>query len=114
MDMNLYGKLALVTGSTKGIGKAIAKELAKEGANVVITGRNESEVTSLVTELKELFPNTKPKGFTGDLIKPEIREKLYSELPHLDILVNSRVSLSPWITLILMMLPGNVSLLRMF
>lgn len=39
MKMNLEGKLALVTGSTKGIGKAIAIELAKEGTNVIINGR---------------------------------------------------------------------------
>lgn len=40
--MNLEGKLALVTGSTKGIGKAIAIELAKEGTNVIINGRQKS------------------------------------------------------------------------
>ncbi|MBS5914503.1 MAG: SDR family NAD(P)-dependent oxidoreductase, partial [Paenibacillus macerans] len=52
MDMGLKNKTALVTGSTKGIGKAIAIELAREGANVLINGRNNDEVERTVKELK--------------------------------------------------------------
>lgn len=42
MDLGLTGKTALITGSTKGIGKAIAIEMAKEGTNVIINGRKKS------------------------------------------------------------------------
>ena len=52
MELGLSGKTALVTGSTKGIGKAIAWELAKEGANVIINGRHGQAVDEVVTEIK--------------------------------------------------------------
>ena len=55
MKMNLEGKLALVTGSTKGIGKAIAIELAKEGTNVIINGRQKVTVDKIVAEIKENY-----------------------------------------------------------
>ncbi len=51
MDLQLTGKRALVTGSTKGIGKAIAQALAAEGATVLVNGRNEEEVAQLAREL---------------------------------------------------------------
>ena len=51
MELDLKGKTALVTGSTKGIGKAIAWELAKEGANVIINGRNSQAVDEVVMEI---------------------------------------------------------------
>lgn len=62
MELGLEGKTALVTGSTKGIGKAIAWELAKEGANVIINGRNRQAVDDVVTEVKKQFPQTNPTG----------------------------------------------------
>lgn len=55
MKMNLEGKLALVTGSTKGIGKAIAIELAKEGMNVIINGRQKETVDEIVAEIKKII-----------------------------------------------------------
>ena len=54
MDLQLQGKLALVTGSTQGIGKAIAVGLAREGARVIVNGRSEESVTATLCELKEL------------------------------------------------------------
>ena len=60
MELDLKGKTALVTGSTKGIGKAIAWELAKEGANVIINGRNSQAVDEVVMEIKKQFPQTTP------------------------------------------------------
>lgn len=60
MDMGLKNKTALVTGSTKGIGKAIAIELAKEGVHVLINGRNEEEAERTVNEIKSAFPDTFP------------------------------------------------------
>lgn len=61
MDMGLKNKTALVTGSTKGIGKAIAIELAKEGVHVLINGRNEEEAERTVNEIKSAFPATSPQ-----------------------------------------------------
>ncbi|EOH95701.1 short chain dehydrogenase [Enterococcus moraviensis ATCC BAA-383] len=89
MEMNIKGKVALVTGSTKGIGKAIAIELAKEGAHVLINGRNEHEVTTFVTELKERFPETSPQAAVGDLVSVNDRHRLFEQFPHVDILINN-------------------------
>lgn len=89
MEMNIKGKMALVTGSTKGIGKAIAIELAKEGAHVLINGRNEHEVTTFVTELKERFPETSPQAAVGDLVSVNDRHRLFEQFPHVDILINN-------------------------
>ena len=69
MDMGLNHKTALVTGSTKGIGKAIAIELAKEGVNVLINGRNYDEVESVVNEIKSTYPDTSPQNADGILIR---------------------------------------------
>lgn len=57
MDLHLTHKLALITGSTKGIGKAIATELAREGADVIINGRNQDEVDRIVADIKTQFPS---------------------------------------------------------
>lgn len=89
MDMGLYGKTALVTGSTKGIGKAIAIELAKEGVNVLINGRNDAEVERMVHEMKSDFPATSPQKATADLVNIGQREALFEKYPQIDILVNN-------------------------
>ncbi|MCB0298980.1 MAG: SDR family NAD(P)-dependent oxidoreductase, partial [Calditrichaeota bacterium] len=52
MHQHLSGKIAIVTGSTKGIGKEIALEFAREGAKVVISGRNEERANEVVAEIK--------------------------------------------------------------
>lgn len=89
MEMGIKGKKALVTGSTKGIGKAIALELAKEGADVLINGRKDQEVQQLVKEIKEAYPATSPQAATGDIVDPEQREKLFAQFPKVDILINN-------------------------
>ncbi|WP_115993399.1 SDR family NAD(P)-dependent oxidoreductase [Cohnella lupini] len=89
MDMGLNNKTALVTGSTKGIGKAIAIELAKEGVNVLINGRNYEEVERTVNEMKSAFPATTPHNATADIAEARQREALFEKYPHIDILVNS-------------------------
>ncbi|MFJ7829458.1 SDR family NAD(P)-dependent oxidoreductase [Peribacillus sp. NPDC097284] len=89
MDMGLNNKTALVTGSTKGIGKAIAIELAREGVNVLINGRNFEDVERTVNEIKSDFPNTFPRNATADIVDIQQREALFKEYPLIDILVNS-------------------------
>lgn len=89
MELGLKGKTALVTGSTKGIGKAIATELAREGANVIINGRQETSVKAVVAELKKAFPTTEPQGAAYDLSTDTERDQLFSDFPEVDILVNN-------------------------
>ncbi|MBB6637494.1 SDR family NAD(P)-dependent oxidoreductase [Cohnella thailandensis] len=89
MDMGLRNKTALITGSTKGIGKAIAVELAKEGVHVLINGRHEDEVARTVSEIQAAFPSTSPQKATGDLVDVEQREALFEKYPNVDILVNN-------------------------
>ncbi|MCC3375240.1 SDR family NAD(P)-dependent oxidoreductase [Cohnella sp. REN36] len=89
MDMGLQDKTALVTGSTKGIGKAIAIELAREGAHVLINGRNEEEAERTVEEIRSQFPATHPQNAAADIADPHQREALFAKFPDVDILVNN-------------------------
>ncbi|MCS7460952.1 SDR family oxidoreductase [Paenibacillus doosanensis] len=89
MDMGLRNKTALVTGSTRGIGKAIAVELAREGADVLVNGRNRDEVERTVSELKSEFPSTSPQNAAADIANKEQRAALFEKFPRVDILVNN-------------------------
>ncbi|MBB3112439.1 3-oxoacyl-[acyl-carrier protein] reductase [Paenibacillus phyllosphaerae] len=89
MNMGLTNKTALVTGSTKGIGKAIALELAREGVHVGINGRNAEEAERTVQEMKEQFPATSPWNAAADITDQKQREALFEQFPAVDILVNN-------------------------
>ena len=66
MDLQLAGRRALVTGSTAGIGFAIARTLAAEGALVVVNGRTQAAVDAARTAIAET--TSRPvEGFAGDL-----------------------------------------------
>ena len=67
MDLKLRDKLALVTGSTKGIGLAIATALASEGARVIVNGRSEESVASALVQIRKKLSEAKVEGFAGDL-----------------------------------------------
>ena len=69
------GKVALVTGSTSGIGKAVAVALAQCGADVVITGHLADEVTSTAAEI-ETITGRKPLALMGDLTDDHFAQKL--------------------------------------
>jgi NAD(P)-dependent dehydrogenase (short-subunit alcohol dehydrogenase family) len=89
MDLQLTDKLALVSGSTKGIGLAIAIGLAREGANVIINGRSEESIDAALAKIRETLPDAKLGGFAGDLSDATVVEKLVNDFPAVDILVNN-------------------------
>jgi NAD(P)-dependent dehydrogenase (short-subunit alcohol dehydrogenase family) len=88
MDLGLKGKLALVSGSTAGIGRAIAEELAQEGARVIVNGRSGSSVESVVAEMKASIAGD-VQGFAGDLSTAAAAEELARRFPEVEILVNN-------------------------
>ena len=89
MDLQLEGKRALVTGSTKGIGFAIAGALVGEGARVIVTGRTEAAVGKATAAIRDVWPDSRPEGFAGDLATAAGAEALAGRYPEVDILVNN-------------------------
>ena len=89
MDLLLDDKLALVTGSTAGIGFAIAAGLAREKATVIVNGRTKPRVADAVAVICQKHPLAKVEGFAGDLSTAEAFELLKAQYPELDILVNN-------------------------
>ncbi|MBY5834195.1 SDR family oxidoreductase [Rhizobium leguminosarum] len=89
MHIVLKGRKAVVTGSTAGIGRAIAEGLARAGASVVINGRSEERVATALREIKALFPETKFAGIVADLSTLEGAATLVAEAPDADIVVNN-------------------------
>jgi NAD(P)-dependent dehydrogenase (short-subunit alcohol dehydrogenase family) len=88
MDLQLKGKLALVSGSTAGIGLAIATSLAREGARVIINGRAQSSVDTVVAEVKAATKGD-VQGFAGDLSQAAVAEEVARKFPAVEILVNN-------------------------
>jgi NAD(P)-dependent dehydrogenase (short-subunit alcohol dehydrogenase family) len=88
MDLKLKGKLALVTGSTAGIGLAIATTLAREGARVIINGRSKASVDEVVASLRS-DTGGDLQGFAGDLSVASSAEQLVREYSGVQILVNN-------------------------
>lgn len=89
MLIDLTGKTAIVTGSTAGIGLAIAHGLTRAGASVVVNGRTEERVQAAVTELRSACPDANVRGVAADLSTASGCETLLSAEPHADILVNN-------------------------
>jgi Dehydrogenases with different specificities (related to short-chain alcohol dehydrogenases) len=89
MDLQLSAKLALVTGSTAGIGLAIGSTLTGEGATVIINGRSESRVTEAIAKIRQKHPHAKPEALVGDLSNTETVKHVASRFPHVDILINN-------------------------
>ncbi len=95
MDFRLDGKKALVSGSTKGIGLAIAISLARERAHVVVNGRNDESVTSALEQIRSAVPDAVLEGFRGDLADAAEVDRLLRAVPSVDILVNNRGIFEP-------------------
>jgi NAD(P)-dependent dehydrogenase (short-subunit alcohol dehydrogenase family) len=89
MDLGLSGKHALVTGSTGGIGFAIAKGLAAEGANVVVTGRTSATVDAALKRIREAVPAARLTGIVADCATAAGAETVFAQVPALDIVVNN-------------------------
>lgn len=89
MDLNLNGKKALISGSTAGIGFAIASLLAQEGAEVIVNGRTEGRVASAIEQISKEIPNVKLIGVAADLGTVAGAETLFAKVPEVDILVNN-------------------------
>jgi NAD(P)-dependent dehydrogenase (short-subunit alcohol dehydrogenase family) len=89
MDYQLQGKTALISGSTSGIGFAIAKTLSLEGAKVIINGRDETRISAAINKIKATAPQAELISAVGDLSRPESIEALYQRIPEVDILVNN-------------------------
>jgi NAD(P)-dependent dehydrogenase (short-subunit alcohol dehydrogenase family) len=88
MDLQLKGKIALISGSTAGIGHAIAASLAREGARVIVNGRTSAAVDAAVAAMKSAAGGD-VLGFAGDLSSASVAEKLVQQHPQVDILVNN-------------------------
>ena len=89
MHIDLSGKHAIVTGSTAGIGFAIAQGLASAGAHVVVTGRTQARVDEAIAALNAATPNGKVEGVAADLGTAEGCQTLIDKQPSTDILINN-------------------------
>ncbi len=89
MNIDLSGKTALVTGSTAGIGNAIARGLAATGADVVVNGRTEAKVDAAVAAIAGKLPGSKVRGVAADVSTAEGCKALVAALPDVDILINN-------------------------
>ena len=89
MDLQLKGKVAFVSGSTKGIGFAIAKQLLQEGAVVIINGRKKDVVEAAIEKLKAELPEAEVTGIAADFAKVEEVNALLAQLADIDILINN-------------------------
>jgi NAD(P)-dependent dehydrogenase (short-subunit alcohol dehydrogenase family) len=95
MDLHLENKKALVTGSTAGIGYAIALQLAKEGAEVIVNGRTAERVDKAVAQIKTESANDKVGGVVADFASVESINTLITQIPQVDILVNNVAIFEP-------------------
>ena len=95
MIISLRGRKAVVTGSTAGIGRAIAEGLARAGASVVINGRGTARVSKALEELRQLFPEAEITGVAADLSTAEGAATLIAGAADADILVNNMGTARP-------------------
>jgi NAD(P)-dependent dehydrogenase (short-subunit alcohol dehydrogenase family) len=89
MDLHLSGKRALVTGSTAGIGFAIAEALAAEGARVVVNGRTQARVDEAVARIRQKHPGAAVSGVAADAGSAAGCAAVIAAVPEVDVLVNN-------------------------
>ncbi|MFF3853593.1 SDR family NAD(P)-dependent oxidoreductase [Micromonospora sp. NPDC002575] len=89
MDLQLKGKTAFVSGSSRGIGYAIAKALAGEGVDVTLNGRDHAKLVEAVEALRREVPGASVRGVPADFAVADDVDRLCDQLPDVDILVNN-------------------------
>jgi NAD(P)-dependent dehydrogenase (short-subunit alcohol dehydrogenase family) len=89
MNLGLQGKLAVVSGSTAGIGLAIAAALAAEGAKVVVNGRTHARVDAALKGIQQRIPGADLRGVAADLGTAAGAESFLHQIPSADVLVNN-------------------------
>ena len=89
MDLKIKEKTAFISGSTAGIGFATARSLLKEGVKVIINGRSAKGIETALAKLQQEFEAEQVSGIAADLGKPEEVERLFTELPAIDVLINN-------------------------
>jgi NAD(P)-dependent dehydrogenase (short-subunit alcohol dehydrogenase family) len=89
MHIDLSGKLAIVSGSTAGIGLAIATGIAASGAETVVNGRKQDAVDRAIEKIHQIVPHAKLRGFARDLGGSAGCDALAQAVPRADILVNN-------------------------
>src|SRR6202022_3798737 len=89
MKIDLSGKTALVTGSTSGIGHAIARGLAAAGATVAVNGRTPAKVDAAAAAIAKAAPGAKVRGMAADVSTVAGCKTLVAALPEVDILINN-------------------------
>jgi len=89
MDLGLKGKVAVVTGSTAGIGFAIANTLAAEGAQVIVNVRTQARVDSAIDKIRRAASKADVRGVAGDLGSVDGVNAFTKAVPEADILVNN-------------------------
>ncbi|WP_394938027.1 SDR family NAD(P)-dependent oxidoreductase [Psychromicrobium sp. YIM B11713] len=89
MDLNLAQKKVFITGSTQGIGYAVAEKLLSEGASVVINGRTQLSVEKAIERLRMTIPDADLSGIAADFSKSEEAASLLEKLQEVDVLINN-------------------------
>ncbi len=89
MKIDLTGKTALVTGSTLGIGYAVAKGLAAAGAEVTLNGRTQAKVDGAIAAIRKAVPGAKVRGIAASVSTVEGCNTIVTALPEVDILINN-------------------------
>jgi NAD(P)-dependent dehydrogenase (short-subunit alcohol dehydrogenase family) len=89
MDLQLKDKLALVSGSTAGIGFAIAKGLAREGARVIVNGRTGDRVNTAIERIRSHDAGAKLEGIAIDLVSAAGVDEVVRRFPDVEVLVNN-------------------------